>query len=474
MSRVTATLIAAITFAGPAAAQNPGCLCANPSFELGSPFTELFEGWNHFGNVNFTTEAPHNGGRAATISGPNTGNWSVSGIWQELEAAPGDVFTASVHAAHRSDNPLTGQARGLLNIEWRNAAGDLISFESYDAVTATSPTDRYLPTTITTPPAPAGTTAARILLGTLQSPAQETGAVVFDTADFIRNKPAYDAAQWNDFPGGRTLDFGNQTWRVKGPGFYGPGPNVFSDSPADVWVDQQGLHMTISSAGGWSSTEIVTENPLGYGDYIFTTKGNLDLFADNTVLGLFLWQYPPCYEPDNRWNQHNEIDVEISRWGNPNNDNAQFVTQPYNWPGNIDRFDIDYTTAKGDTVTYAIRWLPGRTESRAWFGNPDDESPANMIHAWNYAGAHNPTPEQPRVHINLWHTDNSPVNNQDQHALITDFVFIPLADTTADGTHDFFDVLEHIDRAAAGNSAADLDNDGAHTPNDLFLLLENF
>ncbi len=418
------------------------CQLANPSFEVVESVSGWVEGWTRFGNVSVVESPVAHGHRALAISGPNTGSWAISTAYQDLEASPGDLFTVSVRAAHLSSNPLVGSAKGIVNVLWIDGAGADIFYETHDVVTSGDPTDRYVARTFVTANAPAGTAVARVFVATLQSPAQETGAALFDLVGCIRNAPAYDATQWNDFPGGRMIDFGGQAWRVKGDGYYGPGPNWFSDDPSSVWVDGAGLHMTITTSangepGTWSSTEIAMEDPLGYGDYRFTTRGDLDAFADNVVFGVFLWQYPPCDPGPNRWNQTNEFDVEISRWGDPNNANAQFVAQPYDWAGNIDRFDIDYAVAEQQhdgLVSYAYRWMPDRVECRAWYGAADAESPETMIRTWTYAGVHLPRPEQPRLHINLWHTGVRPDDLQEHRVVIGDFGFVPwVADASGDG-----------------------------------------
>ena len=48
------------------------------------------------------------------------------------------------------------------------------------------------------------------------------------------------------------------------------------------------------------------------------------------------------------WNPYNEIDVEWSRWGDPQQDPAQFVVQPWDTPGNLVRFSA--ALASGDYI----------------------------------------------------------------------------------------------------------------------------
>jgi hypothetical protein len=273
-------------------------------------------------------------------------------------------------------------------------------------------------------PAPSGTATTRLLLGVLQDPAEPPPDVYYDEATFDNlGPPTLDEKQWLDFPGGRTVSFSGYTWRVKGPGYYGPGPSLFCDDPACVWVDGEGsLHMTIQNiSGSWYSTEVTLEDALGYGDYIFTTLGRLDDLHPKTVLGLFIWQYGGCYAPEYLWwNPYNEMDVEFSRWGNPSNDVGQFVVQPYDYPGNISRFDV--TFSEGELTSHAFRWLSDGVEFRSWRGGPADEAPENMIHSWTYTGPHISRPEQPRVHVNLWQFNGGPGTYQE--VVLDEFTFV--------------------------------------------------
>lgn len=465
LHRSVAAAVFGSLFAGSVVGQT--CVVNNPSFEVGS---SGLGGWNYFSfvGVSAETELFSHGRRALSIGVPG-GPSAEAGAWQFREAGPGTVFQGAIRVGHPEGDPLTGEARGVVDIEWRDSADQLISFDRFEVLTPADPMGRMLVRVYGTPPAPPGTASARLVLRAVANAAGDAGRVVYDAVELT--EPDFDAIQWNDFPGGRSVGFAGYSWRVKGPGFYGPGPNVFSDSSDNVSVTADGLELAISGApGGWASSEVVIEEPLGYGDYVFTTAGRADDIADNVVLGLFLWQYPRCFDPDNLWNQHNEIDVEISRWGDPNNSNAQFVTQPFYEPENIERFDIEYTS-DDELVSYAFNWLPGRIEYRAWRGGPDDETPQSTIRSWTYADDHLPTPEQPRVHINLWYFGSGPADNQPQSATIADFRFRAMGDADRTGGLDFFDVATFHDRLAEGDAAADVDNDGEFDARDHWLFL---
>ncbi|MBP6876301.1 MAG: hypothetical protein KBD56_09535 [Candidatus Eisenbacteria bacterium] len=418
-----ALLFFAMALAGePAMAQ---CILANPSFELNGSGGTVFGGWNQFGVCGRVTAAVH-GAQAARVSGPNNGGWDVSAFWQRLDSEPGEQWEVTGHVRHSGQRPLTGESRAIVNIEWRDAAGELIDYDSFAVADPSTPADDYQDFMIVSAPAPAGTVAIHFLLGVLQAPGAPVPDVLYDQVTiYSTSSPTMDDLQWNDFPGGRTLAFAGRTWRVKGPGYYGPGPNVFCDDPSCTWVDMQGqLHLTLAyRSGTWRSTEVVLEDALGYGDYIVTTVGRLDLLDRYAVLGIFLWQYGPCWDDSYLWwNPYDEIDFEYSRWGDPSGDLGQFVVQPFDYPGNLERFNP--TFAEGEVVSHAMRWLPDRVEFRVWRGGPEDEATSPLIHAWTYSGPHIPRPEQPRLHLNLWKLqDGNPSTNQE--VVFQDFTFVP-------------------------------------------------
>jgi hypothetical protein len=408
----------------PAAGQ---CQLANPSFELPGSGGGTFAGWVQLDPVSASNTLVSHGHIAARAFGPNAGTWSVSGVAQQLDSAPGDRWALSARAGHSAADPLVGEARGIVNVEWRDANSGVISYETHIVIEPSTPTDVMHRVQFETGPAPAGTVKAVILLAKLQSPAHEPGSAYFDHIQFHSlTPPTIDDIQWLDFPGGRTIQFADRLWRVKGPGFYGPGPSLFADGQDHVWIDADDrLHMTIRNLGqNWYSTEVALDEPLVYGDYIFTTEGRLDALAPNVVLGLFIWQYPMCWDPSNPWNLHLEFDVEISRWGTPGNDVGQFVTQPWDYPGNIERFAVNFASNE-QLTSFAFRLLPDRIEARSWYGGAYDEQPGTMVHTWTYTGPHIPMPEQQRVHINLWQFNGPPSNGQDQEAIIADFQFVP-------------------------------------------------
>jgi len=133
-----------------------------------------------------------------------------------------------------------------------------------------------------------------------------------------------------DDPSIRRVNFSCYDWWVKSSSApVVPGPNYFSDSTNNVWLDLQGrLHLRITRRSNqWQCAEIVTKRTFGYGSYRFELDSSADSLNANAVLGLFTWSDDPAYT-------HREIDIECARWGSPADaNNAQYVLQPWDAPG---------------------------------------------------------------------------------------------------------------------------------------------
>jgi hypothetical protein len=158
-------------------------------------------------------------------------------------------------------------------------------------------------------------------------------------------------------PQRKTLRFSGYEWKVRtAPSDRAGRPNTYA--PGHAWTDESGaLHLRVSSGpAGWICSEVMLARSLGYGTYRFVVRdtGALDPRA---VLGLFTWDDAAVDE------RNRELDVEISRWGDPANRNAQFVVQPYYLPANVFRF-----TAPAGPLVHAFAWEQGRARFRTTRG----------------------------------------------------------------------------------------------------------
>jgi hypothetical protein len=87
---------------------------------------------------------------------------------------------------------------------------------------------------------------------------------------------------------------------------------------------------------------------LGYGTYSFTVE-DISGLEPPVVFGMFTWDHSTDRE------NHREFDINISRWGDPNNKNAEFVVQPPFVPVNISRF-----VAPPGKLQHTVEWRPGK------------------------------------------------------------------------------------------------------------------
>ena len=190
----------------------------------------------------------------------------------------------------------------------------------------------------------------------------------------------------------RFVEFGGQRWEVldsRGTK-QGPGPNLYSPDPRDVWVDAKGLHLRIVARDGtWRCSQVVLSKALGYGTYRFELESAVAGLDRRAVLGLFTWDNA---ETD----AHRELDVEVSRWNDPLRSNAQFVVQPYETFGNTTRFELPPVG-----TTMAFEWLP----ETAAFSCRDARGRILAEHTYAHGV---PRAGDERAMINLWLFEGKP------------------------------------------------------------------
>jgi hypothetical protein len=173
----------------------------------------------------------------------------------------------------------------------------------------------------------------------------------------------------------------------------------------------------VNRDGQWYATEVINVENLGYGLYTFHLVTPVDLLDPNIVLGLFTW--------DNNAPEENyrEIDIEFSRWGQPENDNAQYVVQPWDKTTNIHRFNV----VLGDqTSTHSFLWQPEGIHFQSSYGYQTISPFPADIQSWYYEGDDNPPPGEENVRINLWlRNGEAPTDGQDSEVIISNFIFTP-------------------------------------------------
>lgn len=212
-------------------------------------------------------------------------------------------------------------------------------------------------------------------------------------------------------PASKTIQFSGYDWKVR-TATSGRGGKINYFDPTNAWTDEHGyLHLRVTKSGDkWLCSEVSLTRNLGYGLYRFVVRDTSKL-EPAVVLGLFTWDEGGDEE------NHRELDVEISRWGDSLSKNAQFVVQPYYVPANVARFD----TPAGK-ITYSFRWKPGGASFQASRGSGNGSHPF-ATHDFNSAV---PTPGNELVHLNLYIYGNAanPALNATE-VVLEKFEFLP-------------------------------------------------
>ena len=212
--------------------------------------------------------------------------------------------------------------------------------------------------------------------------------------------------------GARIISFAGYDWVVEdsNDNTVGPGPNYFSSSEENVWVDSKGrLHLKIVERNGeWHCSKVTLLNAHGYHKYVFYVDSCVDQLDRNVVAGLFAYE-----------NDEQEIDVEISRWGKENNDNCQFAIQPSANEGNKVRFSLPLNN---DCSTHFFNWQNNSIEFGSYLGESLTPSEEDVVKTWIYTGKDIPASSSLRIKINLWlFRGKSPADNQNNELVVKNF-----------------------------------------------------
>jgi hypothetical protein len=219
----------------------------------------------------------------------------------------------------------------------------------------------------------------------------------------------------------RSIRFSGYEWLVKASAVkVGPGPNYFSDSMENVWVDNDGqLHLKITNRNGeWQCSEVILDSSLCYGSYVFKVGSKVGQINENAVLGLFTWDNDAPNE------FYREVDIEFSPWGVVTDPNAQYVVQPWNRPGNRHRWMLPDTL---ELSTHSFEWSADRISFVSAKGHQISSSDDSVIHSWMYTGANIPTCGAENVRINLWLFNGyPPTDNSEIEVIISKFEYTKL------------------------------------------------
>lgn len=210
--------------------------------------------------------------------------------------------------------------------------------------------------------------------------------------------------------GARVISFSGYEWVVSTTGEQkaGPGPNYFSDSKENVWVDDQGrLHLKITyREGRWNCSRVELARHTGHGKYVFYVSSRPDSLDKQVVWGLYTYK-----------NDTEEIDIEFSRWGVDNNQEAQYAVQPSHKTGNKARFRMNL---EGSYSTHIFDWTKKWIDFASYHGhtvNPVSET--EIIARWRYYGDDIPPDSDEKLKMNLWlFRGAEPLNGKEAEVVI--------------------------------------------------------
>ena len=213
-------------------------------------------------------------------------------------------------------------------------------------------------------------------------------------------------------PPAKRLSFSGYEWDVRQTPSDRGGSNDYASDNA--WTDADGLlHLSLrQSDGHWTSAEVTLNRTLGYGTYVFVVRDTSQL-DPAAAMGMLI------YDPGSADQNHRELSIEISQWGDRTVSNAQYVVQPYYVPANVSRF-----AAPAGRVSHSFRWEPGHAMFRSARGSG---APARQpVIAQHEFTSGVPIPGSERVQIHLYFFRYSPRPPQrDVEVVIERFHYFP-------------------------------------------------
>jgi hypothetical protein len=209
----------------------------------------------------------------------------------------------------------------------------------------------------------------------------------------------------------KIIHFSGYDWLVRQvPSSRGGKENLYIADNA--WTDTEGfLHLRVTRKGeGWACAEVSLARSLGRGIYSMTVS---DVSHLDPAAAMTFYTWDDVAESQ----QHRELDVEISQWGDPSNKNAQYVLQPYYEPSNVERFIVPPGPA-----TFSFNWEPHKVIFQTFFGRDRGGHPFSE-HVFT-SGV--PSPGNEMIHIDLYAFGKTRIPMQkDSEVVIEKFEYLP-------------------------------------------------
>lgn len=211
----------------------------------------------------------------------------------------------------------------------------------------------------------------------------------------------------------KPINFSGYDWKARTAGSYRGGSHNSFD-PANAWADKSGaLHLRITRRqNDWICAEVKLTRSLGYGTYRFTV-GDVSHLEPSAILTLVDWDGVGTEQ------NRRELDIEIGRWGFANNENAQYVVQPYYIPVNISKFQVP-----NGVLTYSFHWEPSQVTFTTAAGS-SGRAAARVIsqHVFT-SGIPSPGADSVRISLYAFGKGQVPLKNETE-VVIEKFEYLP-------------------------------------------------
>jgi hypothetical protein len=210
----------------------------------------------------------------------------------------------------------------------------------------------------------------------------------------------------------KTLLFSGYEWRLRDAPSDRGGGNKYD--PRNAWADSDGaLHLRITKVSGeWTCAEVTLTRSFGYGTYSFVVRDTSHL-EPAAVFSMFTWDYAGT-DPN-----HREMDIEVSRWGDPSSKNAQYVVKPFYVPENVSRFGVP-----SGIFTHSFRWEPGRASFRTVRGSESGSKARPIAEHVFTSGVPAPGVESVRMNLYIFRSAKEPLQNENE-VVIEKFEYLP-------------------------------------------------
>ena len=213
----------------------------------------------------------------------------------------------------------------------------------------------------------------------------------------------------------RTIQFSGYDWTVRAaPSDRGGNNNEYD--PSNAWTDSGGaLHLRIAGPPGkWTGAQVILTRSLGYGTYRLVVR-DLSNLEPAAVLAMYTLSDVGAASANRN---PREWDIEVGRWGDPSSKNARYAMPPFSVGQNTAWF-----TVPSGTLTYEVRWEPGKVKLTTTRGKPPTGGDRVSEHVFD-SGA--PVPGDEKFRINFYDFQRGPqLLKQGAEVVIERFEYLP-------------------------------------------------